>query len=164
MKTILRAAVVAIAALVSSWACALPSSPGTTAAYADCYRGVRAQGLDDQAIRMFCADRNQLPVNRGLAVQGSPSRNGDLVGFSAVVTNSSVDLVATRYDVSLTTPDGKSFHKIVTGQFLQPGQSQQVYFPGDEIGAIRFTPGIVGEGSPQWPCTVSPMAGLAIVD
>ena len=102
--TLVAAACVA-AALVGS-SSAFAEGAGTTTAYAECYRAIKLQGLEDQAAMKFCTYRTQISIDRGLVAQGEVSRNGDLAGINVTVWNISPDMVVTSFDVSVTAPNG----------------------------------------------------------
>jgi hypothetical protein len=109
------------------------SIPGTTAAYGQCYRALKAQNLDDNAAKISCINSNQVKISRGLTGTAGPEKYDDTTfWFNASLENDSTDLVVTSFRIVVSLPDNKQISKTFQSQFIQPRQSQHFTISADE--------------------------------
>ena len=133
------------------------NEPGTTAAYSECYSGLKAQGLEDNAVKTACISQNQTPIQTML------DRTVSLYmgGVQLYMTNKSNTVVMTAYRIDITTNNGKKVTKTVSGKFLQPGQVEPMYLGSGEFDGI--TPeDLYKDGKPTWTLDTWSTYGLNI--
>jgi hypothetical protein len=161
VKKLILAAALLAGASIPLTGCNL-AIPGTTAAYANCYRSLKAQNLDDEAARISCINSNSVAVHAGLGGQAHVDSYTQR-SLDATVTNTSTDLVITSYKVDVSLQNGKKASKLFNSRFLQPGQSESaVLFPFEmsDFQIADFTAG--ADNKTTWSWNVTPLAGLTI--
>jgi hypothetical protein len=132
--------------------------PGTTAAYAECYGKLTAQGLETSAAKGACVAQNQA------AMQDTLERNAHtyMGGVQLYISNTMTNHVVTSYRVTISTDNGKRAVKVGDGKFLQPGQTDPMFFAASELNGMTSADMVSADGKTTWYVDVQATNGLEI--
>jgi hypothetical protein len=83
-------------------------------------------------------------------------------GVQLYVFNTTNTYVVTSYQAVITTDNGKRAVKIGSGKFIQPGQSDPMYFAASELNGITSADMTAADGKSTWYVEVQANEGLAI--